>query len=69
MMERALETLGRADVNVNSLAPFMKEYHQKAGHYLEKATGYARQGTLPGRSFAFRVGMVALALTLGPVVS
>ena len=43
MMERALETLGRDDVKVNSLAPFMKEYHQKAGDYLERATGYARQ--------------------------
>ena len=44
MMERALETLGRDGVKVNSLAPFMKEYHQKVGDYLEKATGYARQG-------------------------
>ena len=44
MMERALETLSRDDVKVNSLAPFMKEYHQKAGDYLERATGYARQG-------------------------
>ena len=44
MMERALETLGRDDVKVNSLAPFMKEYHQRAGDYLERATGYARQG-------------------------
>ena len=43
-MERALETLGRDDIKVNSLAPFMKEYHQKAGDYLERATGYARQG-------------------------
>ena len=44
MMERALETLGRDDVRVNSLAPFMKEYHQRAGDYLERATAYARQG-------------------------
>ena len=44
MMERALETLSRDDVKVNSLAPFMKEYHQRAGDYLERATGYARQG-------------------------
>ena len=29
---------------MNSLAPFMKEYHQRAGDYLERATGYARQG-------------------------
>ena len=44
MMERALETLGRDDVKVNTLAPFMREYHQKAGDYLERATGYTRQG-------------------------
>ena len=44
MMKKALETLSRDDVKVNSLAPFMKEYHQKAGDYLERATGYARQG-------------------------
>ena len=44
LMERALETLGRDDIKVNSLAPFMKEYHQQAGDYLERATGYARQG-------------------------
>ena len=51
MMERALETLGRDDVKVNSLAPFMKEFHQRAGDYLERAgdylertTGYPRQG-------------------------
>ena len=44
MMERALETLGRDDIQVNSLAPFMKEYHQRAGDYLERATGYARRG-------------------------
>ena len=34
MMERALETLARDDIKVNSLAPFMKEYHQRAGDYL-----------------------------------
>ena len=44
LMERALETLGRDDVKVNSLAPFMKEYHQRAGDYLERVTGCARQG-------------------------
>ena len=43
LMERALETLGRADVRVNSLAPFMKEYHQRAGDYLQRATAYAKQ--------------------------
>ena len=44
MMERALETLGRDEIKVNSLAPFMKEYHQQAGDYLERAKAYARQG-------------------------
>ena len=44
LMARALETLGRDDVKVNSLAPFMKEYHQRAGDYPERATGYARRG-------------------------
>ena len=44
MMERALETLGRDDIKVNSLAPFAREYHQRVGDYLERATGYARQG-------------------------
>ena len=44
LMERALETLGRDDVRVNSLAPFAREYHQQAGDYLERATGYAKQG-------------------------
>ena len=44
LMERALETLGRDDVRVNSLAPFAREYHQRAGDYLERAIGYARQG-------------------------
>ena len=44
LMERALETLGRDDIKVNSLAPFMKEYHLRAGDYLERATGYAKQG-------------------------
>ena len=42
MMEKALETLSRNDVKVNSLAPFMREYHQRAGDYLERATGYTR---------------------------
>ena len=31
MMERALETVARDDIEVNSLPPFMKEYQQKAG--------------------------------------
>ena len=44
LMGRALETLGRDDIRVNSLAPFAREYHQRAGDYLERAIGYARQG-------------------------
>ena len=44
MMERALETLGRDDIKANSLAPFMKEYHLRAGDYQERATAYAREG-------------------------
>ena len=44
MMERALGTLGRDEIKVNSLAPFMKEYHQRAGDYLERAKAYAREG-------------------------
>ena len=44
MLERALETLNRDDVKVNSLAPFMKEYHQREGDYLRRAKAYAREG-------------------------
>ena len=44
LMERALETLRRDDVKMNSLAPFAKECHQRAGDYLERVNGYARQG-------------------------
>ena len=44
MMEKALQTLNRDDVKVNSLAPFAKEYHQREGDYLERAVAYARQG-------------------------
>ena len=44
MMERALKTLGRDEVKVNSLAPFMKEYHQAEGDYLQRAKAYAREG-------------------------
>ena len=50
MMERALETLGRDDIKVNSLAPFAREYHQRAGDYLERATGYAQAGNQVSRS-------------------
>ena len=32
---------------MNNLAPFAREYHQRAGDYLERATGYARQGIRP----------------------
>ena len=41
MMEQALQTLNRDDVKVKSLAPFMKEYHQKQGDYLQRARAYA----------------------------
>ena len=44
MMGKALETLSRDDVKVNSLAPFMKEYHQREGDYLQRAKAYAREG-------------------------
>ena len=44
MMSKALETMEQDDIKVNSLTPFMREYHQQAGDYLEKAVGYARQG-------------------------
>ena len=44
MMEMALQTFNRDDVKVNSLAPFMKEYHEREGDYLQRATGYAKQG-------------------------
>ena len=43
MMERALETLGRDDIKVKTLAPFAKQYHQLEGDYLERAMAYARQ--------------------------
>ena len=56
MMERALKTLARDDIKVNSLAPFMKEYHQRAGDYLERATGYARRGI----RYPFEVTQVAM---------
>ena len=44
MMEKALQTLNRDDIKVNSLAPFAKEQHQKEGDYLERAVAYAKQG-------------------------
>ena len=56
LMERALETLGRDDIKVNSLALFMKEYHQRAGDYLERVTAYAREGV----RYPFEVTAVAM---------
>ena len=56
MMEKALQTLSRDDVKVNSLAPFAKEYHQQEGDYLERAMAYARQGV----RHPFRVNSVAM---------
>ena len=56
MMEKALQTLSRDDVKVNSLAPFAKEYHQQEGDYLERAMAYARQGV----RHPFRVNLVAM---------
>ena len=44
MMGKAVQTLNRDDVKVNTLAPFMKEYHQQEEDYLQRATAYARQG-------------------------
>ena len=42
MLEKALQTLSRDDVKVNSLAPFAKEYHQREGEYLRGTMAYAR---------------------------
>ena len=41
MMEKALQTLNRDDVEVKSLAPFIKEFHQREGDYLQRAMDYA----------------------------
>ena len=57
MMEKALQILSRDDVKVNSLAPFMKEYHQREGDYLQRVTAYAREGL----RYPFEV--TALAMT------
>ena len=56
MMDKALQTFNRDDVKVNSLAPFMKEYHQREGDYLERATAYAREGV----RYPFEVTAVAM---------
>ena len=56
MMEKAVQTLNRDDVKVNSLAPFAKEYHQLEGDYLERATAYAR----PGVRYPFKLISVAM---------
>ena len=41
---------------MNSLAPFMKEYHQREGDYLQRATAYAREGV----RYPFQVTAVAI---------
>ena len=56
MMEKALQTLSRDDVKVNSLAPFMKEYHQREGDYLQRAKDYAREEI----RYPFEVNAVAM---------
>ena len=56
MMEKALETLNRDDVKVNTLAPFMKEYHQQEEDYLQRATAYAKQEV----RYPFQVTAVAM---------
>ena len=56
MMEKALETLNRDDVKLNTLAPFMKEYHQQEEDYLQRATAYAREGV----RYPFQVTAVAM---------
>lgn len=43
MMEQAVQTLNRDDVKVNSLAPFMREYHQREGDYIQRAKAYANR--------------------------
>ena len=46
MMEKALQTLSREDVKVNSLAPFAKEYHQQEGDSLEADSQKCRSDPL-----------------------
>ena len=56
MMEKAVRTLNRDDVKVQSLAPFAKEYHQKQKDYLERAVAYAHHGT----RYSFTVNSIAM---------
>ena len=56
MMEMAVQTFNRDDVKVNSLAPFMKEYHEREGDYLQRATAYAKQEV----RYSFEVTAVAM---------
>ena len=43
MLEKAVQTLNRDDVKVNSLAPFMKQYHQREGDYIQRTKAYANK--------------------------
>ena len=56
MMQKALQTLNRDDVKLNTLAPFMKEYHQQEEDYLQRATAYAKQEI----RYPFQVTAVAM---------
>ena len=56
LMEMALQTFNRDDVKVNSLAHFMKEYHEREGDYLQRATAYAKQEV----RYPFQVTAVAM---------
>ena len=42
LMKKTLETMGWDDIKVNSLAPFAREYHQRARDCLERAIGHAK---------------------------
>ena len=42
MMQKAVQALGRDDVKVNSLTPFIKEYHQQEEDYLQRSMAYAK---------------------------
>ena len=56
LIEMALQTFNKDDVKVNSLAPFMKEYHEREGDYLQRATAYAKQEV----RYPFQVTAVAM---------
>ena len=56
MMEKTLEILGRDDIKVKTLTPFIKEYHQREGDYLQRATAYAKEEV----RYPFKVTAVAM---------